>query len=220
MKQGFFAAVTAALVFAGGSALAADLPAKAPAYKAPIYDNWSGFYFGGHAGYRWGNADFFDTVQQGGGSYSVNGFIGGGQLGYRWQSWGNPIVLGVEGDFSGTSAKGNDGGFGGLVDETKIRWTGSVRGILGFSMGKALVYGTGGIAWAGVRTRDVGGPWESHTFNGWTAGGGIDYALTPSWTVGVLYRYSNYGDEQVNTIPGTLELASHQVVGRLNYRFG
>jgi len=38
-------------------ALAADMPTKAPApIAAPVY-NWTGFYLGAHAGYRWADAD-------------------------------------------------------------------------------------------------------------------------------------------------------------------
>src|SRR5262249_11684021 len=51
MKQSIVAAATA-VVLAGGSALAADLPVKAPYYKAPVgYYGWSGAYFGVHAGW-------------------------------------------------------------------------------------------------------------------------------------------------------------------------
>ena len=44
-----------------GMAAAADLPAKAPVYKAPpvIVDpwTWTGFYIGLNAGYSWGRSD-------------------------------------------------------------------------------------------------------------------------------------------------------------------
>lgn len=43
-----------------GSAMAADMPVKAPVYKAPpvvVAWTWDGFYVGGHVGYSWGNWD-------------------------------------------------------------------------------------------------------------------------------------------------------------------
>jgi opacity protein-like surface antigen len=49
----------AALAFSG-SAFAADLPAKALAYKAapPVAAyGWTGFYVGANAGYAWGHSD-------------------------------------------------------------------------------------------------------------------------------------------------------------------
>ena len=49
MKQSIVAAA-AAVAFLGGPALAADLPVRAPYYKAPQrgYFNWTGCYIGGH----------------------------------------------------------------------------------------------------------------------------------------------------------------------------
>ena len=52
--------LTSAAVFGlfGASALASDLPTKAPAYKAPIAAppyNWSGFYVGANFGGAWTN---------------------------------------------------------------------------------------------------------------------------------------------------------------------
>src|SRR4051812_25746439 len=38
-------------------ALAADLPAKAPAYMPPPPQNWSGVYVGFEGGYGWGKQD-------------------------------------------------------------------------------------------------------------------------------------------------------------------
>lgn len=70
-----------------GSAAAADLPVKAPVYKAPVVTppyNWTGFYVGGNIGYSWGRQD--NSV--GGtslGTVNVDGIIGGGQVGYNWQ---------------------------------------------------------------------------------------------------------------------------------------
>jgi outer membrane immunogenic protein len=84
-------------------------------------DLWSGFYFGGNAGYAWGSGENTLTVSDGaichftcpGGtdaasaaaagspSLSPAGFSGGLQLGYNWQiyNW----VYGLETDFSAFS---------------------------------------------------------------------------------------------------------------------
>jgi len=84
-------------------------------------DLWSGFYFGGNAGYAWGSAENTLTVGDGatchfscpgGGdaalaaaagspSLSPGGFTGGVQFGYNWQiyNW----VYGLEADFGAFS---------------------------------------------------------------------------------------------------------------------
>src|SRR5215510_5829519 len=105
MKQRLFAAV-AAFMFAGGSAVAADLPAKAPYYKAPpaAYYNWSGFYIGGQGGWAFdGKYDWapeFPTIHSG-----LDGGFGGGTVGYNWQV--HRFVLGLEADYSWADITGD-----------------------------------------------------------------------------------------------------------------
>src|SRR5579872_2363698 len=108
-------AVAASLIATG--ALAADLPAKgpaytkAPAYVAPVYE-WTGFYIGGNIGYSWGRSSDASTVTNGAGTVlftsanttDLNGIVGGGQIGYNWQmqNW----LFGLEADIQATDEKG------------------------------------------------------------------------------------------------------------------
>src|SRR5215470_3937386 len=142
MKQALFAAV-AAFMFVGGSAVAADLPAKAPYYKAPVasYYNWTGCYIGAQAGAVQERASYHDLGAGTSTSYHETGFIGGGHIGCNFQS--NQWVFGIEGDANGTSARADDGGFGGIIDTVKLNWTGSVRARLGVAMNNTLFYATG-----------------------------------------------------------------------------
>src|ERR1700690_3137521 len=73
---------------------AADMPTRAPVYKAaPVaLFNWTGFYVGGHGGYGWGDAD----------NLAPTGWFGGGQVGYHWQYAPN-WVFGLEADISGSN---------------------------------------------------------------------------------------------------------------------
>jgi outer membrane immunogenic protein len=152
-----------------GSALAADMPVKAPPAAAP---SWSGFYAGVSIGARWAANDWqtsdvspnfagaiVPTAGTGGAIDSVAARFGG-YLGYNAQistSW----IAGVEADFgwadnkkTATPLPGTAGLFfgaplvglpSGTVKET---WDGSLRGRLGYLVGPAtLVYGTGGVAW-------------------------------------------------------------------------
>jgi len=64
-------------------------------------------------------------------------------------------------------------------------WQGSFRGRAGFAVSKALIYGTGGIAFGNIShtyTNLITGISEtaSNTRTGWTAGGGVEVALTPN----------------------------------------
>src|SRR5437879_4204640 len=55
MKQ-FLLATGALMAFLVGPAMAADMPAKAPVYKAApaiVGYDWGGFYVGGHVGGAW-----------------------------------------------------------------------------------------------------------------------------------------------------------------------
>jgi outer membrane immunogenic protein len=109
-------------------ASAADIPIKAPVYKAPVMapvTGWSGFYAGANAGYGWdpSNAIFnpsaFATTLLGplGGPFvdtgpdsgpvalrvRPKGWLGGGQFGYNWQQ--NALVYGFEADFDFSGMK-------------------------------------------------------------------------------------------------------------------
>jgi outer membrane immunogenic protein len=106
-----------------GMATAADLPVKAPVYKAPpvIVDpwTWTGVYVGLNAGYSWGKSQtdvsYFNTVTglpiaPPAGSitsvdFKLNGGVAGGQIGYNWQSgiW----VGGIEADLQWSGQKGS-----------------------------------------------------------------------------------------------------------------
>ncbi len=101
------------------SALAADLPAKAPIYtKAPVYVDpgydWSGFYVGGNVGYSWGNSSGTQSLTDPGTGtllnsaatkFHMDGVIGGGQIGYNWQK--DKWVFGLEADIQGSGQAGN-----------------------------------------------------------------------------------------------------------------
>jgi len=219
----------AALAVLGSQAFAADLPVRAPITKAPpivapVFD-WSGLYIGGQVGYAWGTATH--TVPPGPGvDFDVNGVIGGGHAGFLWQT--GPAVFGAEADFNGSGVDGDDGGFGGALDKTKLRWAGSVRGILGFTPWdpRWLVYGTGGFAFGNIDHcfNGLNAACVDKTHTGWTAGGGLKYAYTPNWILGVEYRFTRYHDElhavPVAAFSRNVELETNEITARLSYKFG
>jgi len=115
----------ALVALVAGPAMAADLRAKAPVYKAPppapAY-GWAGFYVGLNAGYGWGHTsgaiESFDPASQifltasgfppnpFGTSFRQSGGIAGAQAGYNWQFSGD-WVGGFEADIQYAHVRGN-----------------------------------------------------------------------------------------------------------------
>ncbi|GJD48791.1 hypothetical protein OPKNFCMD_1517 [Methylobacterium crusticola] len=197
----------AALLCAGlaGPARAADLPRRAapPAFTPVPVFTWTGFYAGLNAGYGFGGGAgrftdaTYGTVTTGG---RDGAFVGGGQVGYNYQlTPGSGLVVGVEADIQGTTF---GRGRGGLVGTTafydvgpSLDWFGTVRGRLGYAFDRFLVYGTGGFAYGGGSRPPYAASFTGtlpDTFRtGWTAGGGVEYAITDSLSARVEALYVN-----------------------------
>src|SRR5262245_3737579 len=206
MKRLFLGSVAlVALGLGTPAAFAAErpVPRPVPAYAPPppAY-TWSGCYVGASAGTSSGSSQHFRTSDGAAitESFDLSGFIGGGQLGCNWQwcRW----VFGIEGDGSAVNKSGQ--GFelqpiprGNTLwmSETQERWFVTARGRLGLTNfwwfgDKTLLYVTGGGAWAKIDASEwntvnpiLTGRQESTTRSGWTAGGGIEYALGYGWSV-------------------------------------
>jgi outer membrane immunogenic protein len=150
--------------------------------------------------------------------FDLSGFIGGFQGGCNWQA--GAWVFGIEGDGSATNKSGqafpavptllstipagvvtvnqND------VFQLQERWLVTARGRLGLTGwwgDRTLLYVTGGAAWAKIDSSFwvngnpiVTGVQQSHTRDGWTVGGGIEYAVGYGWSVKGEYLYVDFGD--------------------------
>lgn len=222
-------AVTAAVV--STSAMAADLPAKAPAYvpPAPVW-NWSGFYIGGHVGAAFSGNDSFNTDVFGLTTGNRDAaFMGGGQIGADYQFASN-WVIGIEAQISGISNGDRtfSDGFGTLRDRSD--WLGSVTGRLGYSWGPGLLYAKGGVAFrdnSGLTMVSVFDPTflVDRSDTGYTVGGGLEYMFSPNWSAKVEYQYFNFDNTTITTLgfnTGTgLSYRDdfHTVKVGLNYRF-
>ncbi len=155
MKKVLLAGIAAA--FCATPAIAADYPVKAG--PAPAVFNWTGFYFGGHAGYSWGHvkSDLFDDGDPTE-DVSVSkwhGLVYGTQLGYNNQI--NNLVLGIEADWSGAIGSNSRSFFdaGDTFSDSvtaKLTDLASVRGRIGFLMSSnSLLYATAGWGWGRAR---------------------------------------------------------------------
>lgn len=196
------------------AAMAADMPAKAPAMIQPIPYNWTGFYIGADIGGGWGKHDRSVVPPGFVNSYNSSGIIGGIHAGYNWQM--QSIVLGLETDINWTSIKGDDGGAGGTTDETKVKWLGSTVARAGFAWDRFLVFAVGGWAYGGLDHSNAGPPVQtfSSTRSGWTVGGGAEYAINANWIARIQYRYYDLGTYQ-NLAP-TNGVLPYQVGNKLS----
>lgn len=196
------------------TASAADLPRKAPppAYYAP-YFSWTGFYAGINGGYGW--------TASTPGDITAKGAVYGGQLGYNWQI--GSFVLGVEGDFQGTTMKASES-LGAVTAEAKVQAFATVRGRVGYAWDRLLIYGTGGWAYTNTKlSLSAGGAEISDNSwgSGWTAGGGLEWAVWDRWSVKGEYLYVDSGDTTL-TLAGATATGDYKynvVRAGLNYRF-
>lgn len=226
------AALASGVLVLPGASFAADLPLKARAAKT-VYD-WTGFYVGGHFGY--GDASFGPATnplpEQGVVlPHSATGLSGGYQLGYNRQ-FANRVVLGIEADATFTGPLDGPALARSPVPfNTAIDYVGTIRGRIGYAFDRFMPYVTGGIAWGHthINVNDADGVTPSfpvgHYQAGWTAGLGLEYAVSGNWTAKAEYEYidlsrktydlSGFGLGSVNVDPRI-----HLFKLGLNYQFG
>lgn len=206
-KNNTLLAAAAVFFLMAGTATAADLqrrynnPYGAPPVVAAY--SWMGPYIGGNLGYEWGSTTNNPT--------SPSGVAGGVQLGYNWQT--GQFVLGGEADIQLSA-----------VDDVFAPWKfsnpwfGTLRGRAGVAFNNVLVYGTGGLAYGGLRG-ELNGLSETKTHLGWTLGAGVEVGFAPNWSAKVEYLYLDLTDRSYS-ITGT-ENGLHANLLRLgvNYRF-
>jgi len=220
-----------------GAAAAADLPpAVAPAPVAPVayapaaIYNWTGFYFGGHAGAGFSGSSWSDPFTGAANTFNSGaGFLGGGQIGANYQ-W-NRLVLGVEGDFSWTGLNGTGTDSLGDAINTNTKWTSTVTGRVGAAFNRLLLYGKGGVAFAQDQSNftDLGGNAASTNFmrTGWTVGAGLEYGITRNWSAKIEYDYLNFGSQALNfstplqpAYTSNASLNVQEIKAGVNFRFG
>jgi opacity protein-like surface antigen len=184
----------------GLPALAADLSSLRPAALSPATYNWSGVYAGANFGFAFDREDA--TTPLGIFATDPSGVLGGVQLGYNYlfaSSW----LLGIEGEIDWTSSAGNTN-FNNAAAAASItsdhNWYDTLDGRLGYVMGPLLLYVNGGGAWMNADYRLTvnsgfgGAATMSSGRAGWNAGTGLEYMLTPRWSVKLEYDYLDFGN--------------------------
>ena len=204
MKRLVFAAAVATLVLAPRAATAADLvPYGQPAPARGAF--WQGPYVGANIGYQWGSVNNTGSDPQ--------GVMGGIQAGYNWQ-YGQVVFCG-ETDLQMSDA---DDSFAGWKFSNP--WFGTLRGRAGYAMSNILLYGTVGLAYGTLRAESLSlGIRESRTTYGWTAGAGMEVALTGNWSAKAEYLYVDLNDRSFNLDGTNHGITSSMLRFGVNYRF-
>lgn len=148
------------------------------------------------------------------------GWLTGIQLGYNYEI--GKFVIGAETDFSLADIQNKSSfvhvgpilpfAFYTTSAEQRMQWFGTLRGRLGFTpVNNLMIYGTGGLAYGRVEYAgninrsailvnfDLLGS-DTVTKTGWTAGGGIEYALSNRWSVKGEYLYYDLGSETLTGV--------------------
>jgi outer membrane immunogenic protein len=187
-----------------GAATAADL---LPVYKAPpalVAHSWTGCYLGIEGGGNWGRSRHTAAASVNAGlpiddTFDLSGASVGGTVGCNYQTTSG-WVIGIENDASWTNKSGSANDIPpfniAAVSQTNEKWIDTLRGRLGFTWDRALIYGTGGAAFAGTSVT-VCGPVlcasDSRSRVGWVAGVGVEYAVWEGVSLKVEYLHADFG---------------------------
>lgn len=235
--------IVAAVCFATAqSASAADMPAKAPVYKAPMAaaTPWTGFYVNGGIGYGMWAADTTDSVPATGTCGFCETQVQGGKgwlatlgAGYDYQ-FAPKIIAGLFGEASISSLKGT-------VQDRAIPGQGEIKQTSSWAAGgrigwlvtpQTLSYVNGGYTAARFSDTNLGNfisgapsgfSTPGFTANGWFLGGGVEASVAPNWFWRTEYRYAYYGNKVIAESPAFLDInfkpTVQTVTSQIVYKF-
>jgi outer membrane immunogenic protein len=147
-----------------------------------------------------------DGINHSWGTSLDSSFIGGGTLGCNYQWPGSSFVVGIEGEVGflrmrATVADPLSPALDTIADTKIGDWYGMITGRLGWAINTVLLYAKGGAAFIDVEHSVVDAcntgacgvglvaTSFSDTKTTWTAGGGIEWAFAPNWTVKAEYMF-------------------------------
>jgi len=206
----------AAAMLAGTTGMAAaDGMDYGPAKVSEHGYRWQGFYIGINGGGA-SSTSSTSSVDGNGNVPTVvfptvgfpqeakeHGALFGGTAGYNFML-GHHWLLGIEGDFDGSTVRGANttcsvaGCSTFSTSHAAQEWMATLRGRVGYAFGHVLVYGTGGAVWERSHTDRVSSVLPAVTIrstgveSGWTAGGGVEIGLLPGMSIKGEYLFVNH----------------------------
>jgi len=162
--------------------------------------DWSGMYIGGKLGGAWSDVHWSENYGEfnapNGASFSPSSFAGGvfGGANLQMGQW----VFGLEASFEGLGLSQSVSPVVATdTFKTDIDWLITVEPRIGFTWDRTMLFVKGGwvggnatLAATGPTTGGQTAQFSRTDFvDGWTIGGGIEYAWLPSFIVGLDYQY-------------------------------
>lgn len=194
-------------------------------------DDLMGFHVGVLGGYADGSYESAATAEI---DHEPSGSLYGIQMG--WTMPAGDYVFGLVGDVAKTSIDGEDTiTVQGFRSDSfhEVNYLGTVRARFGAMAGRALLYGTAGVAFADLENDmvvssggvEVGRDGEDTWHTGWAAGFGVEYAMSDAVSINAEYLRTDLGEDDVTLDIGGFpftdkgDLALNMVRVGVNVRF-
>lgn len=143
-----------------------------------------------------------------------DGYDVSAHLGFDYQI--GPIVVGAVAEYGRANVKDDVTAFSttpaNYVLSRRLRDNGNLRARAGFANGQTLIYATGGLSYAKIRnsfrstnTANAFSTNGNDDVYGFNAGGGFDIKVAPNFSIGALYLFRHFKDDdfRVRTSRGT-----------------
>jgi outer membrane immunogenic protein len=225
---------TLSTIIGAPAALAADLPNQAyppPPVMAVVY-NWTGFYFGGNAGYGTDHICWSFTISDG--CDHASGGLAGGQTGFRQQA--GAFVFGgeLQGDWASLRGSHVSLANASITDRSKVDGLLLLSGQVGYAWNAALVYIKAGLAVTDNRSDIITNPGgvgmasATGARSGPVVGVGFEYGFAPNWSAGIEYDHLFISNSNTSFSTPTGSTSAIGRIGqdidmftvRFNYRIG
>jgi opacity protein-like surface antigen len=175
----------------GGLAQAADVPlSPTAAYFVPTpARDWNGFYVGGFGGWSLGRSSVSSAIGAiPSDEFDLSGATLGATVGFNHQI--GSLVWGIEADAGWTGISGSGACFAQVFNcKVVVPWLGTGRIRLGWAYGDWLPYVTGGFAVGSGRVSSTLPGSQERPSGGWTAGAGLEVALSRTWSAKAEYLF-------------------------------
>lgn len=186
-----------ALIAAATLAVVSAAPATAdPRFRGPISEDaadFGGVYGGANVGYGFGSASLTAFPDD---AIELEGATGGGHFGYNHRI--ERMIVGLEVDFNGSDISFEESAAG-VTSAIEAGWLASIRGRFGVVSDGVLLYGTAGVAFAGMElSASMMGVTASlsDTLTGFVVGAGVEHKFGPRLTGRIeLLHYDFSGQE-------------------------